>query len=183
MGRLKDVRCYLCGPVENSDSPITWRDEITNPLRQIGLIIYDPLRKPKWMPPVDGKAQKDMRTNLGSPETRLKNHAARTFCMNIVRHCNIIILKMDYTFTVGTFEEIAIASGKPIFVISKEITSMWLIDQLNLYDGPRRDLYWCPTTIDCLNKMRKIDQGLIDVDPFEWVFLDNFYSHKGENNV
>ena len=55
--------------------------------------------------------------------------------------------------------------------------------EINLYNEQKRDLYWCSTMIDCLNKIRKIDQGTIDVDPFEWVFLDNFCSHKGENNV
>jgi len=179
MGYLQNVRVYLSGPVENSDNPVTWRQEIAIRLSNMGMIIYDPMYKPKWVPQVgviEGRLMKEEYIQGKSIENI--NHAIRKYCLNLVRHCDLIILRLDNTFTVGTFEEIALAKDKPIFLISKEIPSMWLVDQIKLY-GDRKDLYYCPTMDDCVDKLTKIDNSTIGLDLYEWLFLNL----KGDLNV
>ena len=188
MGNLASVKCYLSGAIESANSaPYQakgWRQKITPKLQELGIVVYDPLVKPKWMPEVSGATQREMAKNLDEGITagvaldkiELHNNMTRIFCLNLVRHANIIIVKIDKTFTVGTFEEIKLAEGKPIFIIADGIPSMWLIDQLDLYAYYRRDLYLHSTIDKCLNKLEHINNNtnLIN-DKLEWIFLKNFW--------
>jgi len=48
-GRLTGTRVYLAGPVDNDPSCRGWRDEISEFLESMGIIVYSPLNKPSWL--------------------------------------------------------------------------------------------------------------------------------------
>lgn len=177
MGNLAGIKFYLSGPVESSKDPLNWRNIITNKLIKYNSIVLNPLEKPIWMSNIDGQRQYNMRKQYSGPgllESEItQNKEIRQYCLSLVRYCDIMITYLDNTFTVGTFEEIKNADGKPIFIISKDVPSMWLIDQLNLY-GHRKTLYFHNSIDDFILKLDEIDNDHSDIDPYEWIFITKY---------
>jgi hypothetical protein len=190
-GLLKNVRVYLGGAVESHHSPNGWRTTISKPLETLGMVVLNPLLKPAWMPQIDAAQQRKMKETLThylNPIDRYNwcieaqriasdNNAIRQYCLALVRMADILIIYLDRTFTVGSFEELSIARGKPIFIISKDpIPSMWLMDQLNLY-SQRFRLYVHKSIKSCIKTLTQIHHNktvtviLPYLDPFEWIFL------------
>ena len=47
MNRLKNTICYLCGPMDRvADGGVTWRRNLTPKLREMGVGVLDPSKKP-----------------------------------------------------------------------------------------------------------------------------------------
>ena len=78
MNRLKGLRCYLAGPIDQApDDGVEWRQKITPWLEQKGVRVLDPCDKPipdsyykeigKWSSTFDA----DMMEEISNPE-RLK---------------------------------------------------------------------------------------------------------------
>lgn len=172
---------YLCGAIEVHQDPHSWRNQITSPLEALDIAVLNPLVKPKWVPQIDAGGQRAMcdklldrgTTHGGIIQIIEQNHTIREFCLSLVRIADFIIVKLDKTFTVGTFEEIKAAQGKPIFVISDdEIPSMWLADQLGHYFEGRRLMYSHRDINSCLTVLRGINEGNVNIDNQSWIFLE-----------
>lgn len=185
MNHLKNTRIYLSGPIEFSQNPISWRQKISSKLKEIGIIIYDPLIKPDWLPKLDQKEQLKLKElylqNQHIPIVESNNKLIREYCLNLVRHADILIVKLDKTFTAGTLEEIKLAEGKPIFIITENV-SMWLVDQLNLYDIDRRNMYLHSTEDSCINTLCQINISMhgLNINKCEWIFINN---ESGDTHV
>ena len=47
MNRLKGMACYLCGPMDRvPDGGVVWREDITPQLKELGVGVLDPCKKP-----------------------------------------------------------------------------------------------------------------------------------------
>jgi hypothetical protein len=180
MGYLSGKSVYLCGAVEAHQSPNSWRNKITPHLQQHGLVVLNPLIKPKWMSSIDAIGQKEMkqilinsRNYFDIEKVKRDNTIIRAYCLSLVRMCDFFIVKLDNVFTVGTFEEITIAKDKPIFIISDvDIPSMWLMAQLNIYNLEDRKFYLHKTMESCLSTLEQINEKIPNnLDPFKWIFL------------
>lgn len=178
MGFLSGTKAYLGGPVEASDSPTSWRNEMSGKLLEIGVYPLNPLNKPNWMPQIDGLTQRKFKDKVledKSSEIKEINQKIRKYCLALVRMSDFLIVKLDNSQTIGTFEELKMAEGKPVFIISdQEVPSMWLFDQLDLYDN--RSIYMHRTIASCFTKICMIDFVGPDqryLDPFKWIFLFN----------
>ena len=45
--RLKNTICYLCGPMDRvADGGVTWRRNLTPKLKEMGVGVLDPSKKP-----------------------------------------------------------------------------------------------------------------------------------------
>jgi hypothetical protein len=187
MGRFKNTTVYLGGAVEADTDPSSWRNKIKPKLEELGVEVWDPLKKPHWMVQVDGATQagwkKDIKAgpkDFPCPRNLIDiwafNNQIREFCLHLVAQANFLIIKLDKTFTVGTFEELSLARHKPVFIICKdEIPSMWLMDQLGLYQHDKH-LYIFPDIPSLMARLRDIDKGgniskWGNVNQHKWLFM------------
>lgn len=173
---LNKTRVYLSGCVESSNDPYSWRTEITPQLENMGIIVLNPLIKPKWMPQINAQQQLEMKKKLiineNISQIQVENNIIRQYCLALVRMCDFMIVNIDRTFTAGVFEEISLATHKPHFIISDtEIPSLWLVDQLNYYTKHDRDLYCHKTINSLIMKLQAIHKGEEQLDNLKWIFL------------
>jgi hypothetical protein len=188
MGMLQNCSIYLSGAIEAHQSPTTWRNQLTPKLKKMGMIVYDPLVKPTWMPQVDGAEQASWKKRDGTgygptlprgDEIRVKNRVIRQWALALTNSCNMMVVKLEKkVFTAGTFEEIKVAcdANKPVFIICDEPDwpSMWLVDQVPMgYRDPYNTFF--NNEGDFIEFLRKIDTGEAWVDPIQWIFL----THNG----
>jgi len=174
---LANARVYLCGPIENSNEPINWRDKASAELSKLGMVVWNPLVKPFWMSDIDGKRQREMRDKLHIHEIKLHNHSVRLLGLHLVANCDIVLLRINGEPTIGTYEELSVAKYKPVICwCDEDVPSMWLVDQLNCYDYPHYVFH--RSINDIMSYLRKVDSGVIDVpDRFRWSFVtygDNY---------
>jgi nucleoside 2-deoxyribosyltransferase len=136
MNLLNGRTVYLAGPIESSDNPHSWRNELNLDLKQIsGLRVWDPLIKPKWCAPISGDDQRhDLEKFRDGPMVKFKkeldrNRDIREICLRLVSACDFIICMLGER-TVGTFEELAHAAmmKKPVLFIGVP-DSCWRIAQ------------------------------------------------------
>lgn len=135
---ISGLRAYLAGPVENSDDAVSWRLDMSNFLRQLGVVVYDPLIKPDWFPEnckIDPKAYKNVINSVEpSASAIIDTFEATSFlrkaCLKMVSSCDFVICYMPKMFTAGTFEEIYLAGNldKPVlFCMPDGIVSTWVL--------------------------------------------------------
>ena len=175
MGLLQNKSIYLSGPIECVDDASGWRDKISPLLTEIGLSVWNPLKKPSWMDNVDGHMQREMARDLlysgvEFEAIKKKNGSIRKFDLHLAANCDVMILNLN-GFTVGSFEELYLAQRKPVFVISdKKIPSMWLLDQLDAYNS--RDFIFHQNIASLIDIIKKVDSGEVSpTDLYRWVFL------------
>jgi hypothetical protein len=182
MNWLRNARFYLAGPIESSDNADFWRSRLETILpHRFDSVVWNPLQKPKWIPDVDGTAQAALKSDISSERTRSINGILRKFCQHMAANCDIFIVKIDKTFTVGTFEELGIAKYKPVFVLTGEsgIPSMWLVDQLDAYNNI--DFVFHHGVDELVETLDRVDRGGVKFeDPYRWMFLTH---NLGVNHV
>lgn len=143
--RLNGLRSYLSGPCENAKFyGAGWRDELTPKLKELGLIVFDPVHKNgAKLDFIDNNSEefnyvKDLR-NQGKFEELAK-------CMRSVVHldlrlidcCDLVIVQLDESVaTTGTIDEICLAclERKPVFLCSKQgkkSVPIWLFGRIPL---------------------------------------------------
>lgn len=188
MGLLQDTIAYLCGPIESQSKQQSegWRIKLANDLLDLGIISWDPLRKPHWADQVDGKAQREIKRDINtylfhdydlsnppSYATAIPGHAIdithelRLMGLRLAAACDFVICYLPATFTVGTFEELNTAKtcNKPMFLwVPDKLPSTWLLDQFPTAE------YFCNKE-DLLNHLRRIDNNEFNLDPIKWIFL------------
>jgi hypothetical protein len=178
MGLLNNSTVYLSGAVEAHQDPNSWRNQLSIKLKELGIKAYNPLIKPFWVPQIDGHTQASWKSVLTNPMTMnaecdtiwYTNGEIRQFCLHLAATANFMIVKIDKTFTVGTFEEIGLAKYKPVFIISDGISSMWLLDQLGLTQEILNE-YIFKSVDDLVNQLKLIDAGRQMLPRNKWLFM------------
>ena len=184
MGFLARTRCYLAGPVENSDDYSVWRNDIAGQLREMEIDVYDPITKPQWMQPTcrikDQSAYRRI-LNSNKPESidGLIIDKQEIFSANAeMREIDLrLVFVVDWVIcylpsnkpTYGTIEEVtaAISMGKPVFFCCPNgIPSMWLLaaasDMHNYTDVFFND--WK----SLIEHVHRLDNMSVSIDPHVW---------------
>lgn len=173
MNLLRNARVYLSGPIEAVDDAETWRVKITQPLLQMGAKVWDPLVKPDWVEDIDGAKQREMKQCLlDGVCVKSSNCMVRQLGLHLAANCDLVIVRINKEFTVGTFEELAVAKFKPVLCLCDDaIPSMWLVDQLDAYDNWKFIFHTKMKSL--VHTLRQIDSGtIVPQDKFRWIFLN-----------
>lgn len=123
MNRLKNQRVYLAGAMDRvADRGTGWRDSITPFLEDLGIIVFNPIKKPTIV------GQEDAQTHKYKIRLKLeKNYDELSSLMKIIRSVDLrlvdisdfLIVNLDLDIhPCGTYEEIFWANRqkKPIIV-------------------------------------------------------------------
>lgn len=123
MNRLKNQRVYLAGAMDRvHDRGHTWRDNITPFLQDLGVIVFNPIKKPSM------EGAEDAETH--AYKTKLKHHhkydelsnvmkTIRSVDLRLVDISDFLVVNLDIdTHPCGTLEEIFLAnrSKKPVII-------------------------------------------------------------------
>jgi nucleoside 2-deoxyribosyltransferase len=123
MNRLKNQRVYLAGAMDRvADRGSGWRDNITPFLESLGIIVFNPIKKPSTVGIEDEDTHK-LKTQLKSEEkydelsTVMKS--IRSVDLRLVDISDFLIVNLDLdVHPCGTYEEIFLANRqkKPIII-------------------------------------------------------------------
>ncbi len=190
MGILSNSSFYLCGQIENCDSPIDWRVKLAQDLKSIDptFKVWDPLIKPDWVDPDMGDnevaygfkpyvlSSKDQEEQNKGFRCFEANVEVRNICAQLAGKCDILIARISKTFTWGSIDELELAAarGIPIF--------LWLPDgNISIYGiaGVVRNFtfvnrYVHESVEPILRTLKNINEGndsLVESDPETWMYL------------
>ena len=123
MNRLKNQRVYLAGAMDRvADRGSGWRDDITPFLENLGVIVFNPIKKPTIV------GQEDEQTHKYKIKLKLENNydelshlmkVIRSVDLRLVDISDFLIVNLDLDIhPCGTYEEIFWANRqkKPIIV-------------------------------------------------------------------
>lgn len=136
MNRLKNQRAYLVGAMDRvADRGIGWRENITPYLENLGVTVYNPLKKPIDIGKEDSDAflkKVEYRTAKDYDKLSEMMKTIRNVDLRLVDISDFIIVNLNLnTHPCGTYEEIFLANRqkKPIIVHveqGKHQTPDWL---------------------------------------------------------
>jgi nucleoside 2-deoxyribosyltransferase len=123
MNRLKNQRVYLAGAMDRvPDRGVTWRDNITPFLEQLGIIVFNPIKKPS----IDGSEDEQthiyktkLKKDLKFDELSHLMKTIRSVDLRLVDISDFLIVNLDIDqHPCGTYEEIFLAnrSKKPVII-------------------------------------------------------------------
>ncbi|MCI0564669.1 MAG: nucleoside 2-deoxyribosyltransferase [Nitrososphaera sp.] len=163
MNRLRGAGCYLAGPMSYlPDLGVGWRQDIIPDLEAMGVVVFDPCDKQIGI----GKESQEERRHLHEHQAAGDFEAVARF-MKVIRRVDLrcvdlasfIIVRLDGSPTMGTYEEIAMAvkEQKPTLVwldgtLNKRNVNPWLYAQID----PK---YVFESWWEVLNYLKQIDQG------------------------
>jgi len=194
MNLLNNTKCYLVGPIELANDPVSWRSRVTNELQEMGVKVYDPMMKPHWAPKAAAETNKniankniflEVTNKIGAgeklTESDVENYKAMSWIRQIdlrfVHSSDFIVCYLPKLFSVGSCEELTIAinTGKPVLIYSKDIyiPSSWLATMM--YDDPSDigDSFFHSEEA-LVNYLKKVNNNEVPLDPMKWVFLSYF---------
>lgn len=123
IARLKNQRVYLAGAMDRVvDRGTTWRDAITPPLKELGIVVFNPITKPTCvgLEDADTHALKTKMKQMGRyDELSQIMKTIRSVDLRLVDISDFIIVNLDLdVHPCGTLEEIFWANRqkKPIIV-------------------------------------------------------------------
>lgn len=185
--RLRASACYLAGPM--TDCPnlgVSWRQSITTQLKSMGVVVLDPTNKPIEIGKEDAAARqnfKDMRDEGDYEGVRQFMKIVRRVDLRCVDLSSFVIVRLDGTPTVGTYEEIAMA------VSQCKPTLIWLDGDLNLNNVNAWLLSQVPldhifeSKEDLLNYLNDIDTSKNHPLDRRWILFDFANLYKGVLDV
>lgn len=141
--RLRGAACYLAGPMTDlPDLGIGWRQAITPALKAMGVVVLDPTDKPIDIGRENAEARAEFRAmrEAGDLEgVREVMKVIRRVDLRCVDLSSFIIVRLDGTPTMGSYEEIAMSvrEQKPTLIwldgaFTKENVNPWLLSQVPL---------------------------------------------------
>lgn len=188
MNLLHGTKVYLAGPIEyasDGKGGIVWRDRLTEILHQMGIRVYDPMKKPKWYPNIaKGNPGVYVKTVLESEATEPDSNIIDAFDaikfiekadFRYVYDCDWLIVYLPSARTYGTIDELraAVNCGKPILVFSEEvIPSSWVMSMVATPDDYREVFFADMNSM--VEHIKRIDNGEVELDPLKWIFLSYF---------
>lgn len=136
MNRLKGQRVYLAGAIDRvADRGVTWRDNITPFLKNMEIIVFNPIKKPTEIGLEDDNShilKKQLKEQQRYDELSALMKTIRSVDLRLVDISDFLIVNINLEHhACGTYEEIALAnrSKKPILVHieqGKQNTPDWL---------------------------------------------------------
>lgn len=187
MNRLRGTACYLAGPMTDlPDIGIGWRKAVTPYLEDLGVVVLDPCDKKIEI----GKEGQRQRQYLQQYRESGDFEAVRQF-MKVIRRVDLrmidlssfVIVRLDGTPTMGTYEEIAMAvkEQKPIIVwldgeLTKKNVNPWLFAQVD----PK---YVFESWADILAYLTEIDQSEEHPSDRRWMLFDFENLYRGVLDV
>lgn len=202
MGLLRNTKVYLAGPIEyagDGKGGVIWRDKITEILQDMGVRVYDPMKKPHWYPRIakgnpgvyvkevlegvkevvnsDDASERDHALNDEMRRVKIEaSFEAIKFIEKVdfryVNDCEWLIVYLPAQRTYGTIDELrcAVNAGKPIFIFSEEIIpSSWIMGMAGTPDNFHEVFF--PDMDKLVEHIRRIDNGEVELDPAKWIFL------------
>lgn len=140
MNRLKNQRVYLAGAMDRvEDRGSGWRDSITPFLKELGVVVFNPLNKPGELGTEDNTthAVKNLlKDSKKYDELSVIMKTIRAVDLRLVDISDFLIVNLDLnTHPCGTLEEIFLAnrSKKPVLIRmeqGKSHTPDWLFGTL-----------------------------------------------------
>lgn len=176
--RLKGLRVYLSGPCEHAkDAGGGWRTEILPKLKDLGLVVYDPVNMPGKLSFIDVKEKqfkyvKDLRDEGKFTELEKCMKEVVHLDLRFVDSADVLIVQLDVNSpTTGTIDEIITACNqrKPVYVCSKQgIKSipLWLFGRIPLR-------YMFESLDEILKELSNIAYSDANVDCKRWLFVNN----------
>jgi len=167
---LNKTKTYLIGPMQYGDGR-SWREEISEFLKTIGVIVFDPYKKPFINAPSedeDTHAKMYKLMNIGEYD-EVSEHfkAVRSFDLSMVDRADFIICYLNPKVpTYGTVEELvtAVRMKRPVFVViegGKKNTPLWVMGML-----PHKYIY--DSFEDIKKVLININDGLKSIDSDRW---------------
>lgn len=142
MNRLRGSTCYLAGPMTDlADLGVGWRQAITPELEELGVVVFDPCDKQIEI----GQEGQSQRQYLQQYRDTGDFDAVAKF-MKVIRRVDLrcvdlasfVIVRLDGTPTMGTYEEIAtaVSEQKPTLIwldgtLTKKTVNPWLFAQVD----------------------------------------------------
>lgn len=176
MSKLKGTVSYLVGGIESAkDFGKSWRVEVKNSLREIGVKVLDPCDK-QFLKDIDetGQAQNQLkawRANGEYDKVRKAMKEIRIYDLKCVDICDFLFVYIDLNVpTYGSWEEISWGAGrlkKPVFFVceqGKENVPLWMF-------GMIPHSYFYSSIDEALEMIKKIDLGEVEIDSDRWKLL------------
>lgn len=123
MNRLSRQRVYLAGAMDRvADRGVGWRDKITPFLESLGVIVFNPIKKPTSLGVEDEATQrlkKSLKLQQNYDELSILMKHIRSVDLRLVDISDFLIVNLDLeTHPCGTYEEIFWANRqkKPIII-------------------------------------------------------------------
>lgn len=136
MNRLKNQRVYLAGAMDRvPDRGTTWRDNITPFLENLGVVVFNPIKKPTDIGTEDADShitKIKLKNQRRFDELSVMMKTIRAVDLRLVDISDFLIVNLDLdVHPCGTYEEIfeANRSKKPILIHveqGKDHTPDWL---------------------------------------------------------
>jgi nucleoside 2-deoxyribosyltransferase len=171
------TRTYLIGSIQYKDGS-KWREEISIPLEKMGIVVFDPYKKPFIK---DVQETKDAQESLFKHQQdgnfeylESKIREIRSYDLNLVDRADFIIANIDPEIpSWGTAEEISWANRqkKPIFLAVKggpKACPLWVL-------GMFSSKYIYNNTSEIIRTLQKIDSGEKEIDSDRWRLLRKEY--------
>lgn len=180
MGLLNGTKAYLAGPIEyagDGQGGIIWRNEITKLLHEMGVRVYDPMRKPDWYPPISkgDPGAYTKRIMKGDRDGFEAIHFIEKVDFRYVYDCDWLIVYLPAQRTYGTIDELraAVNCGKPIFIFSEDgVVSSWVMAMVSDHTTYKEVFHH--SLDELVEYIRRIDNSEVPLDPLKWIFLSYF---------
>ena len=176
MSLLRKTKTYLLGSMEYGADNRSWREYVTEELKKIGVVCFDPYNHP-FVRQIDEGQQVKLQQlrdsgDLDDLEERMKD--IRRYDLSAVDRSDFIICMIDpETPTYGTIDELVMAESlnRPIFMCvkgGKRKAPLWLYSLVShkyMYDNIE----------DVVDVIRLIDQGVVEMNSKRWKLMKPEY--------
>lgn len=173
MNLLKGTKTYLVGSIQYKNGR-GWREKMTTDLQEMGIVCYDPYKKP-FIIDVDEceDAQSeilDLVSKKDFDEAARRMKLIRSYDLALVDKADFLICYIDPdVHTCGSYEELFWCNRlkRPIFLIvegGKSKTPLWLLGTV-----PHKYIY--DNFEDVVEMLRRIDSGEKTMDSGRWRLL------------
>jgi len=127
MNRLKNTICYLCGPMDRvADGGVTWRRNLSPKLKEMGVGVLDPSKKPTEFAKEDINFRETInelkRTHqFDNVKREMKDIAAIDLRMVDIAHFVVMYMDIDVHMC-GSYHEafVAVSQKKPVLIVCKQ---------------------------------------------------------------
>ncbi len=123
MNRLNNQRVYLAGAMDRvADRGIGWRDDITPFLQDLGVVVFNPIKKPSAIGMEDfttHQIKQKLKNECNYDELSKLMKVIRSVDLRLVDISDFLVVNLDLdTHPCGTLEEIFLANRekKPIII-------------------------------------------------------------------
>ena len=174
MNKLKNMICYLCGPIDCAkDLGIGWRRKITPYLKEMGMIVIDPTNKPiKDFDEIESiEYRKQLKKNKQYDVLCTQMRKLRSYDLRCIDLSSLCIVYLDKEISsCGTWDEFFTANKekKPCLVFCKQGKNHindWVFGTV-----PPEYIY--EDLDELIEYLKGVDSGEITPSGNRWVFFD-----------